>query len=99
MSCYLVYPSFPLIDVVGAMSLVITLLDASGFKAQIVAPRDGIWATVPVIPEVSQHFQRSLGISRIRCVILEVVWACSHGDPWLGAATVEVTISGLFLRR
>ena len=51
MCFYLVYPPIPLIGVVGAVSLMISLPGASGPKVQMVAPCGVVRATVPVTPE------------------------------------------------
>ena len=52
MCSYLVYPSFPLIGVVGAVSLVINLPVASGFKAQKFTPGGAVRSIVLVALEV-----------------------------------------------
>ena len=60
MYSYFVYPSFPLIGVVGTVSLVITFPGASGSKAQMVAPCGGAGATKPVTLDVTCHSWRLL---------------------------------------
>ena len=55
MCSYIVYPSFLLIGVVGAMSLVITLPGASRSKAQMVVLHGRVVAIVLVKLEVTQH--------------------------------------------
>ena len=50
-----VYSSFPLIDVVGVVCLVITLPGTSGSKAQMIVPCNGVGAMAPVKPEVTRQ--------------------------------------------
>ena len=73
----LVYPSFPLIDVVGAISLVITLPGCSGFKAQLVTADGRIKVMVPVelevTVEVTQNSRKSLCAPRGNSAIPEVI--------------------------
>ena len=60
MCSYLVYPSFPLIGVVGAVSLVISLPGASESKVQMVVPHGVVRAMVLVTQEVTGYSQRLL---------------------------------------
>ena len=61
MCSYLIYPSFPLIGVVGNVcDYVINLPGASGCKAQLVAPHGVISAMVPFTPLVIPYSWRSL---------------------------------------
>ena len=92
MCSYLVYSSFPLIDVVGAVPLVINLPGASGSKAQMVAPHGTVRATVSVTLEVTQCSQRLL-------CNLNIVRACSFVGCLLEAAPAEVTALGLLQQR
>lgn len=51
MCSYFFYPSFPLIGVVGALSLVINLTGANGAKAKMVTPCGVVRAMVLVTRE------------------------------------------------
>ena len=92
MCSYLVYPSFPLIGVVGAICDSDDLPGASGSKVQMVVLHGAVSTTVPVSPLVTP------------CIFLEVSWcscsllcntsvarACSHGDCLHRALSAEVT--------
>ena len=102
MCSYLVYPSFPLIGVVGSGSLGITLPDASGPKPQILIPHGRVKSSVPDTLEVTHCSQRSLGtlgvFSAIPKVLLphrSLACACSKEFAALGPGPMEVVGSGL----
>ena len=94
LNSYLVYPSFLLLCVVWTMSLMISLLGATGFKVQMVAPHDVVRATVPVTLEVTWCSQRLFSATRVCSVILEVFFACSHGGRWLFLLFLRSLASG-----
>ena len=86
MCFYLVYLSFPLIDIVGAVTLVITPLGACESKAQMIAPCGGVRAVVPFILEVTPCPQRLVCNPRNYSGLLlgkSLVWACSYEGHWL----------------
>ena len=95
MCFYLVYPSFSLISVVQAVSMVISLPGASRFKAQMVAICDAVRAMAPITPEVTEYSWRMLSTPGGCSAILGVIWAFFHGGCLLEAAPAEVTGSGL----
>ena len=73
------------------MSLVITLPDVSGFKAEIVVPCGGVETMVLVIPDVNWHSWRSLGSLGGRSGTPEVIWVCFHRGHLLRPAPVVFT--------
>ena len=87
------------------VSLVITLPDVSGFKAQMFAPCGGVGATIPVTPVVTWYFWRSLCSPKTLLCNLGghlgfLTWrlldqTCCYRGLWLGPAQMEVTDSGL----
>lgn len=60
MHYYLVYQSFSPVGVIGPKSLVITLPDARGSKAQMIASNVGVRAMVPLTVDVTQNSRMSL---------------------------------------
>ena len=91
--------SFPLIGVVGTMSLVITLPGASQSKAYMFAPCGSFEAMVPVKQESLCIFWRFLSIPRGHSAVPVVIWACSHIGHLPYTALVDVTILGLLYQR
>ena len=79
------------------MSLLFSLLGASGTMVQMVAPRGTVRATAPIIQEVILCSWRSLGTPRGHSAIQEVIWACSHRGPLLGAVPAMVAVLVLLL--
>ena len=78
------------------MGSVICIRDsANGSKVQMVASHGEVGAMFAVIPEVTQHSQRSLGAPGGHSANPEVNQACSHRGHFLGPAVTEVTGSGL----
>ena len=79
MCANLAYPSFPLIGVDGAVSLVITLPGPREPKAHIVAPGGGVGATFPITPEVALQSQRSFEPAAMEVACLGCCW---RGGGW-----------------
>ena len=89
MYSYLVYLSFPLIGVVGAMPLMTTLSGSGGSKAQMVVPHGGVRVTVQVTPEGTCHSPMLLGTSGSDSAVLEIFGAHTHEGCLLMPAPME----------
>ena len=92
------------------MTLVITLIGSSGFKAQMVVPHGTISATVLVIPLVTLCSWTSLSgpgfcSAPMEFAVSSLLWprlqaqSCFCKYPWSGSAPVEVPGLGLVLQR
>ena len=91
MLSYFVYPSFHLIGVVGAETLVINFAGASGSKAQMIAPCDAFTAKVSVNPLVTPCTWRLLRIPKGCSTPVEfTVSGCSGLECWLRPVYVNV---------
>ena len=110
MCSYLVYPSFPLIGVVGAVCVSGDQSSrCSGCKAQMVALYGAVRATVPVTPLVIPYSWRSLGTPGICSAPVEfavsvLLWSrslaqscfCKCPSSW--SVSAEVPCLGLVLQ-